>query len=174
MRETLKGHRFVSSEEYIGKERACIKVGAKKQGPKFTLLECRLPVKEIVSQLRQGIAFHPYEVATVYRDSVIGKQGIWRAQIVIGCTKKSEVGMGVWMVTVRDEAAKMELVTATIKEVEEVHGGLRLKNQPQDPDEVFPLDRVPSRMLKQPAGRLNVWDRLRLIEYDPLTGSLDE
>ena len=177
-------HRF-HEEESAGQNLAYVKIGASKKSPQSTLMECRLPVQSIVGGLSQGLLFDPYEVATLYLDSFTNKRGVWRAQLMINSAKN--VNGTVWLITVRDEEAKVNLVTATLKEPPAKQKTLFVKppgrfdrrgtsanltaevQAPQDFDDLLPLERI-GVSAPGSVGPRSVWDLIRAIQYDSVDG----
>jgi hypothetical protein len=107
----------------------------------------------------------PYEVATVYVDSYTRRRGTWRAQVTLEDAKAN------WIVSVRDEGSKVDLVMATVKTLEEReemdHNDsiLQLRGPIKPQDEVFPLNRIDKD--QTPIKPMSIWERIRNITYGP-------
>jgi hypothetical protein len=162
-RKLGKSYRFKGEQEG-GKSLSLVTVGAQTEirapnGARLITMEYRLPVQEIVQAIRSGkVSLEPYEVSTVYADAITGLGSTWRAQIIVGY-RENKQGI-IWLVTVRDETAKVDLLTATCKEA--TTKGLTMRG---DPESLLPLERLSS---PTPAlAILSVWDRIRLISYEP-------
>ncbi len=152
MRRIEKGSRTFAQWEEVIKDWAYLRIGASKDGPsETTIMEYRLPVHDIVWGRRKKMLFDPYEVATLHWEG--GKRGAWRVHLTINyATNPNGV---VWFITVRDEGAKLDLLTATLKEVFE-----HRKLADFDHDDLLPLERL-ARELPSPGKRRTVWDLLR-------------
>lgn len=111
------------------------------------LKESRLPIDHLVNKDPHDPLPNPFEVATLYVDGFTGTMGTWRAQLILGRVRNKNGEY--WQVTVRDEGARIDLVTVTAKDL--AHGqGLGF-------DEVLPLQRLSSQAPS------NTWERLRQI-----------
>ena len=88
----------------------------------------------------------------------------WRAQLIVERTKNKNGEL--WLVTVRDETLKLDLVTATAKELD--GGGsviqLRMKGAAKEP---LPLQRINASSPGGPQAPLNKWERLRMSQFGP-------
>ncbi len=149
-----------------------VAVGASRVASRRTILECRLPVDHIFHRRDNDPLPNPYEVATVYSDAFTRLVGTWRAQILVGLQKNKNGDL--WLITVRDETTKIDLFTATTKELETTMPIQLVLGPPKgDPESKLPLDRIDptSQGVRVP---LSVWDRLRQIEYNPHPGLDDE
>ncbi len=150
-------------EKHVGNEMAEVEVGASLQRPGKMVLETRLPLDHILRRKDDEPLTNPYEVATLYTDGFTNKQSIWRAQILVEHVKNKNGG--IWLVTIRDDGAKIDLLTATAKELETSSPVLIMKGVPNSEDR-FPLDRIKGGA-KESAGPLNVWERIRRTSYHP-------
>ncbi len=151
-------HRRSRNERMAGAHLVELDVGATRVTPSRNIMESRLPLNHILLRHKDDPIPNPYEVATVYVDAFTQKTGTWRARISIEQAKNKNGSL--WLITIRDEVAKIDLVTATVKELEtERARGLTLGGH--GPDDQLPLERMGAR----PTGKLSVWERLRLIEY---------
>lgn len=127
-----------------------------------TLREVRLPMRHVFARgERKGIPFpNPYEVATYFKDSLVGAQGTWRIEIKL--EKVVNNNGTFWTATFRDLAAGMDLATATTKSLD-FDNTLHSKLEP------LPLERVLAKTGENtPLKPTSVWDRLR-GSADPLT-----
>jgi len=144
-----------------------VEVEAKHRSKGRTLMECRLPVDHILRRRPEEPLPNPFEVATIYTDAFTKSQGSWRAQLLVERIENKNGDL--WMVTVRDEVARMDIVTATTKNLDDDARGLAIVVGVKHKDDLLPLQRLTAK--EQPP--LSVWDRLRLIEYDLGPGSDD-
>ncbi len=133
-----------------------------------TLMEVRLPVDHILRRLPEEPLCNPFEVATSYVDAFTKTEGSWRAQLIVERIQNANGDL--WVVTVRDESTRMDLVSATMKEIDDdARGGLRISVGPsigiKSKEELLPLQRLTQK--ESGTAPLSVWERLRLIDYDP-------
>lgn len=115
-------------------------------GPSARIVkESLLPIDHLANKDPREPLPDPYEVATFFVDGFSGSVGTWRAQIILGHVRNKNGEY--WQVTVRDEGARIDLVTATAKDLAQGHGAF---------DEVLPLQRLSSQTAFG-----NTWERLR-------------
>lgn len=122
----------------------------------ITFMEVRLPTAHVSSRQPKDALPDPYEVATYYRDLFTNKIGTWRAQLIVELS--SNKNGKVWLITVRDETLKVDIVCATAKDFA----------RPVTGQELLPLQRGNPR-LAPGRGTTSVWERLRerrLLGYD--------
>lgn len=158
-------HRRGRGEKNGGNNVVIVDIGATVETAHRTLLEVRLPLDHLVRRKADDPIPNPYEVATVYVDPFSNTTGTWRAQLLVEYVKNKNGGM--WCITVRDDATKLDLFTTTAKELATGWGGQLSIGGQKLPDELLPLQRV--SQAKAPLGplKLSRWDRIRQIEYDP-------
>lgn len=135
---------------------------SRKQGierPDRNLLETRLPVGHILYRKKDEPIPNPFEVATLYVDAFTQKQGSWRVQLILERWQNKNGDL--WLVTVRDEGTKTDLVAVTMKSAQVELNALMAHD-----DDLLPLQRVTKLGLGQE--RPNVWNRLLGPAFPPL------
>lgn len=152
-------------ETNIGGEMVEVEIGASSPPrTEKTLHETRLPIDHIRRRRGDDPFTNPYEVATVYTDAFTGRVGVWRAQILAAYAENRNGG--VWLITIRDEALKIDLFTASAKDLDDKRGELTVEGATL-PDDRFPLNRINPGTATAP---LSVWDRIRRTQYRPNSG----
>jgi len=123
-----------------------------------TLQEMRLPLRHMLTwDPKNGLLPEPFEVATAYREGITKRLGTWRIQIKVEILQnqvKNGKNGRIWLITIRDEGARRDIVTATMK-------------LPEDEGPVLPkLELLPIQkklnVLEKPES-LSVWARLRML-----------
>ena len=146
-------HRRGRKEKHAGNSSTFVEPEAKMVHKEKTFFETRLPVDHILRRQKDEPLPNPFEVATSYRDVFTQRWGSWRAQILIERWQNKQGEL--WVVTVRDEVTRTDLVTLTMKEIQkEVATGIGTHN-----DDLLPLERITA--LRAQPKRQTVWDRLR-------------
>jgi hypothetical protein len=139
-----------------------VAVEANREVADMTVQEMRLPIDHLVDRVDRDHYPNPFEVATVYMSAFTKTTGTWRAQLIV--ERRENKNGELWMVTVRDEGANIDLVTATAKELDTgvKVGQLHIKGLTREP---LPLQRLnlSEGQLQSP----NRWELLRLTQLGP-------
>ena len=166
-------HRRGRGETRVG-EMVVVAVEASVPRGTRRLMEVRLPVNHILNRRPKDPMCNPFEVATSYVDAFSKTEGSWRAQLIVELIQNANGDL--WVVTVRDESTRMDLVSVTMKEIDEdARGRVRVsfgQIAPKTKEDLLPLQRL--TMKESHPVPMNVWERLRAIDYNPALEPDDE